>query len=1272
METNTCLGDLELVAALPDELTLTVSWSPLPGSQLPSLPAGIRLTRQRLSIPLYDRDLPLIGCASDKFRLESGHKLWFVYAYDWLYVILEGVTGLRILKYPAQDHSLAFLKRPLAARAFSFVGSPVVHSTSDTYSAIAAALMSGGVASYAEAHHVETLGSTGWEIGQIHAEGIALELPIGSYEALNELLPLHGFPNQLSYRNAIGQRVFPNESRELTSVPLWDVSGHVVIARNYGCQSAATSLQGHHVLYSGDSDYTLSLTEFTPQSQRADGYPNDNSPALELRKRPVASNFYESTGQIRFQYSAVTRPRFVRVLGREGHNAEPPPVSGRIYPPLFFDEASFVARISAAATYRPQTGADYVYPSSPPQSLGTAESGATVAGQCDDCTQRTLRTNGVVTLLDGGEVLRTLPSSQVVAVAGCQSSQQTGNVSEHSWLKMDGNIEQQSIVELWPTDEAERREDYLLFRSLDGLDVNSANVVPAIQEPLGGKDAYPISSVVEVVRQGSPSQNELAEISIYGPPRSGTFVLQFGGQESPPIPWGATIGDLQAATDALLGTGNSLVLLLAQVPLRFSVEFVGSLALTNVGALGVDTSGLVEKEFSYTPPRLSFSTELAIAQAADPTHNHAVRLDLSGLRPGGSYRFTFDGAVSSAVLESATATKIKSTLEAMSSVDVVSVTAEGDRRFLIEFQGSHANAEQPPLSVSFASMSFVSERCRSDYRNCPGSLLQFAVDGVGFHPQALRRDFDCPLPVSLAYDTFLRRGQVSLLSPAGTGLPQYDHTALPGLSGPFVEGSYLDCCEHARLPEPDASVDSGFYTGKTSFQWAQGQRSCVPIGGPNRVLVEAWWPTVTPSAIEDYAVARFAPSGAPEVHWICNFDPGFYWTPSPYAPLTDSPSQSFGDFCGVHQTSFGQVGPLCGGAVGLPSGQCLWVVNWPADFASQADVSTRVVSAVGPAGAMSFVNLYDFWKRTSNSLGQATGFSLIPGSFGPGPARTADYSYLGNLVLRATFPTAERLVRVELVYTQITQVRRPVNQFRKTYVPVPPFTDVVFAGKATLQTYEVGIVTETVTLRFEASNIDADECLRPNSDRLREVPCAFVSETVERTINKNFTAVSTPEPPDKDASIWTEVPAPFPDLATYPISKLIQVSPSASVTLSMTQRGLEPVGYPEGYLLSLANNMGPWSGDHALDKESFENHWLKEIGTSPFVSILLVPGWYLLFFEDRDGQKVVAAKYRLSCRDRIRAQWNRYGVNELELVSCNQELPWPEIIQLTSNPLTAP
>jgi hypothetical protein len=122
----------------------------------------------------------------------------------------------------------------------------------------------------------------------------------------------------------------------------------------------------------------------------------------------------------------------------------------------------------------------------------------------------------------------------------------------------------------------------------------------------------------------------------------------------------------------------------------------------------------------------------------------------------------------------------------------------------------------------------------------------------------------------------------------------------------------------------------------------------------------------------------------------------------------------------------------------------------------------------------------------------------------------------------------------------------------------------------------------------------------------------------------------------------------------------------------MIQRGVEPVNYPPTYQFSLGDDMGDWAGDHDLEPDSFENHWLKEAATFPFTSIMLVPGWYLVFFEDRDGVKSVAAKYRLSCRDRVRAQWNRYGTNDLELASCNQKSPWPRIIQISSLPLISP
>lgn len=99
---------------------------------------------------------------------------------------------------------------------------------------------------------------------------------------------------------------------------------------------------------------------------------------------------------------------------------------------------------------------------------------------------------------------------------------------------------------------------------------------------------------VSQITEGSPSQNEEQEFSLYGSPSGGTFTLTYGGQTTSGIAYNADAATVQAALEALsnIGSGDVAVTGGALPGASVAVEFTGALAATNLAEMTINTTNL--------------------------------------------------------------------------------------------------------------------------------------------------------------------------------------------------------------------------------------------------------------------------------------------------------------------------------------------------------------------------------------------------------------------------------------------------------------------------------------------------------------------------------------------------------------------------------------------------------------------------------------------------------------------------------------------------------
>jgi hypothetical protein len=87
-------------------------------------------------------------------------------------------------------------------------------------------------------------------------------------------------------------------------------------------------------------------------------------------------------------------------------------------------------------------------------------------------------------------------------------------------------------------------------------------------------------------------QNEIGVITIGSAPSGNNFKLTFGGQQTADIADTATAATVEEALEGLSTIGNGNVNVSGEAGGPYTVEFVGDLAKTNVGAITTDDAGV--------------------------------------------------------------------------------------------------------------------------------------------------------------------------------------------------------------------------------------------------------------------------------------------------------------------------------------------------------------------------------------------------------------------------------------------------------------------------------------------------------------------------------------------------------------------------------------------------------------------------------------------------------------------------------------------------------
>jgi len=197
------------------------------------------------------------------------------------------------------------------------------------------------------------------------------------------------------------------------------------------------------------------------------------------------------------------------------------------------------------------------------------------------------------------------------------------------------------------------------------------------------------ASINEVQRVGFRSNDY--------PISGGSFTLTYSGQTTTSIAWNASATTVQSELEALsnIGTGDVAVTKVSDTSLAqvWQIVFQGALAATNVAQIAIDTSGVYYATL--------IDVETTTTQGVGANEVQVVTLSDS---TGGTFKLSFGGQTTSAIAYNASASTVDSALEALSTVDTVTVSGNAGGPYTITFTGAHAGQNVSPLWANYSGL----------------------------------------------------------------------------------------------------------------------------------------------------------------------------------------------------------------------------------------------------------------------------------------------------------------------------------------------------------------------------------------------------------------------------------------------------------------------------------------------------------------------------------------------------------------------------------------
>ena len=167
----------------------------------------------------------------------------------------------------------------------------------------------------------------------------------------------------------------------------------------------------------------------------------------------------------------------------------------------------------------------------------------------------------------------------------------------------------------------------------------------------------------------------------------GTFTLTFGGQTTSGIGYNASAATVQSALEALsnIGVGDVTVTKLQDTTTaqEWRITFTGALAAANQSQVTINSSGV-------TVMGIKTDIQATDTNGQPATTDEVQTITLSNAT-GGTFRLAFGGQTTAPLAYNASAATVESSLEALTSVDNVTVTGSAGGPWTVTFAGTHAD-----------------------------------------------------------------------------------------------------------------------------------------------------------------------------------------------------------------------------------------------------------------------------------------------------------------------------------------------------------------------------------------------------------------------------------------------------------------------------------------------------------------------------------------------------------------------------------------------------
>ena len=213
-----------------------------------------------------------------------------------------------------------------------------------------------------------------------------------------------------------------------------------------------------------------------------------------------------------------------------------------------------------------------------------------------------------------------------------------------------------------------------------------------------GKQNQPLIEV------NNPGRNEIQTLLFSTTPDQGTFRLELSGEETADIPYNSTTAQIESFITALAGVSSVSV----------SGDFVSGLQIEFTGADGNEPKNLFDLsdpgtdevqrlDFSSVPTSGDFSLTFdgQTTNAINYTNgtNEVQKVEFSIVPDSGDFTLVFEAQQTAAIAFNATALTVKSALEALPNIDLVSVSGDFASGFEVEFLGINQNKDVSQMTV---------------------------------------------------------------------------------------------------------------------------------------------------------------------------------------------------------------------------------------------------------------------------------------------------------------------------------------------------------------------------------------------------------------------------------------------------------------------------------------------------------------------------------------------------------------------------------------------